>query len=226
MRNLLRAYGNRDGISKGNNPMPRTLRVVALSILLHLGAFCGLSFAEKATVTDKEWEAFDAALDREDWKAVEKAATEYLARLKGDERPPAGYFRLMMIHAWAGQVVEGQLSFDTLGKRLEALIGKPLMTGQAKILASKEVAYGSLQTSEQSDRRVICAMANNKATAIHSYIEAELLLPLDTKILEGKRGALTGTLSSFELSPNRSLWRIVTLHLKDAAVLIAPDDMK
>jgi hypothetical protein len=207
--------------------MPNALKVAALSLLLNLAPLCAPSLAGADPVTEKEWDAFDDAIRREDWTSVATAASKYLARFKGDEHPPAGYFRFMMIWAWTGQVVNRQMSFDTLETKLRALIGKPIITGHTKI-TTDESASTAIHISEKSPGRATVFIFNRQQTTVLCYIEATLSKPLDTEALNGKRGALTGIISGFELYASRSpdAWKIVTLNLKDASITPQPDETK
>ena len=204
--------------------MTKALKILALSILLNTAAFSRVSFP--GPVPEDEWNALDAAMDREDWKEVETLASRCLAHFKGEDQSPAGFFRFTIIHAWAAQLREGKITQETLETRLKPLIGKMIITGHAPISSSTEVRIGCLQTAEGDDHYAYIALENKKPKAVTVMIDANLLLPLDTKTLDGKRAALCGTLTSFELCPQRQPSIVVTLQLEDAFIQMHPKDMK
>ena len=206
--------------------MPKAPKLAAVFLLCSIAASCNEYDNRQGPITEKEWDAFDAAIDREDWTAVEKAASVYLARFKGDERPPAGYFRLMLIESWATQASNDQLPIEELRKRLESFTGKPITTGDSPISFAPKVPFGCITTPKESDLLAVLAFINKDATPIHCYIEGELNHPLDTKKLEGKHGALRGKLSSFKCGFQDPTLCIVTLHLKDASIITRPHEAK
>jgi hypothetical protein len=196
--------------------------LIALSILAIAISASAQASKPSGSLTEKQWGALVAALEKEDWITAEKLSGDYLAIVKtdDDEAKTQGRLRYMYLYSAAGKVSKRKMTYAALEQRVKEFVGKEIVFPYRPVSNECHGADSNTICKGQDSTRLLIIGTNRDYTTIHDFEYVKLKEAFDFEKNDGKQAMIIGRVDSITSNPNRSLALILRIYVSDASVRV------
>lgn len=180
-------------------------------------------FKTVTEISEADWLALAAALEKEDWKQSAALAAGHLQTLKSEnEKKQVAQLRYIYLFALAGQILdfnargsatEAEKAWTELDRALETFIGKELVMPPRPLTTDCEKKLNVICQVKDTPNAFRTTATNQEGNAIHSFDYVQFDQTVDLKEFNGKETFLGGILRKAEYNEDKSKPWVLRLFL-------------
>jgi hypothetical protein len=171
-------------------------------------------FKTVTEISETDWTALAAALDREDWKISAALAATHLQTLKSEnDKKQIARLRYIYLFSLAGQIlaahmqgsaIESEKAWKELDKVMETFINKEFVMPARPFTTDCEKKLNVICEVRETPNTFRTTATNKEGSGIHSFDYVQFDQAVDLKEFDGKETFLGGTLRRAEYNEDKS----------------------
>ena len=181
-------------------------------------------FKTVTEISDTDWQALAATLEKEDWKQSATLAAGHLLSLAADnDKKQLAQLRYIYLFALAGQVlaanvqrdaVESEKAWTEIDKAMQKFINKEVVMPPRQFVNDCEKKLNVICQVKETPNAFRTTATNKEGSGIHSFEYVQLDQPIDIKEFNGKEAFIGGLLNRAEFNEDKTKPWVLRLFLK------------
>jgi len=181
-------------------------------------------FKTVTEISDADWQALAAVLEKEDWKQSATLAAGHLQTLKSEnEKKQVAQLRYIYLFSLAGQILtfnmqgnatEREKSWTELDKAMETLVNKEFVMPPRPFTTDCEKKLNVICQVKDTPNAFRTTATNKEGNGIHSFDYVQLDQTIDLKEFNGKEAFVGGILQRAEYNEDKSKPWVLRLFFK------------
>ncbi|HEY8561246.1 MAG TPA: hypothetical protein VIL74_12795 [Pyrinomonadaceae bacterium] len=180
-------------------------------------------FKSVTEISDADWQALAAALEKEDWKQSATLAAGHLLALKTDnDKKQLAQLRYIYLYSLAGQILDFNARGNAVGsektwmevdKAMETFINREVIMPPRLFTTDCEKRLNVICQVKAAPEAFRTTATNKEGNGIHSFDYVQLEQTVDLKEFNGKEAFLGGILRRAEYNEDKSKPWVMRLFL-------------
>ncbi len=187
-------------------------------------------FKTVTEISDADWLALAAVIEKEDWKQAAALAAEHLQVLKTEnEKKQVAQLRYIYLFSLAGQILaantqgsalEGEKAWTELDRVMETLINKEFVLPPRPFTTDCEKKLNVICQVKDSPNAFRTTATNKEGSGIHSFDYVQFDELVSIKEFDGKETFIGGVLQRAEYNEDKTKPWVLRLFFKKGFVRV------
>ena len=193
-------------------------RLTFLLLIVLAGCSSSRFSVHSKYISDKELNALDDALQKEDWSTAASLSSYYIKILKNDTTILLSQMNYIYLLSSAAKVSMDQMSYDALKETLKDYQGKLVTLPSCKVWP-KQGACFNLYAPTDEENVVVSTATDRLGCYIFCWVYGNIESKFDASANSGRWAVLEGYIKSIEYNPRQSNWWILRVTLEPAHLM-------